>query len=148
MPSASVKPFALDKPRRTRPRVDAWIPIAVIVAVVAIALFRPALEPGPFVSRVTFVNGSEYAFDVDVTGAKADGWMLLGAAAERGETHVADVFDQGGTWNFRFTTQGRVAGEVALSKADLQRGGWRVSIPAAFADTLRADGVVPTTPIR
>jgi hypothetical protein len=147
MPPASVKPFAPDKQRRARPRVDAWIPIAVLAAVVAIALFRPALEPGPFIARVTFVNSTEYAFDVDVAGAKADGWMLLGTAADQASTAVADVFDQGGTWTFRFTTQGRVAGEIKLRKPDLERSDWKVVIPPRYADALRAEGIVPTTPI-
>jgi hypothetical protein len=124
--------------------VDAWIPIAVLVAVVAIAVFRPALEPGPFVSHVTFVNSSEYAFDVDVTGAHADGWMLLGTATDRSSSVVDEVFDQGRTWTFRFTTQGRVAGEITVSKADLERAGWRVTVPPGFAAALRAEGVVPT----
>ena len=148
MPSASVKPVAPDRQRRTRPRVDAWIPIAVLLAVVAIAVFRPALEPGPFISRVTFVNSSEYAFDVDVAGAKADGWMLLGTAADRTSTGIAEVFDQGRTWTFRFTTQGQVAGQIEVSKADLERAGWRVVVPPGFADALRAEGVVPTASVR
>ena len=147
MPSASVKPFAPDKQRRTRTRIDAWIPIAVIAAVLVIVVFRPALEPGPFVSRVSFANSSEYAFDVDVTGAKTDGWMLLGTVADRGDTEVADVFDQGRTWTFRFMTQGLVVGEIEMRRADLERAGWRVEVPPRFADTLRADGVVPTAPI-
>ena len=148
MPSASVKPFAPDRQRRARPRVDAWIPIAVVVAVVAIAVFRPALEPGPFISHVTFVNSSEYAFDVDVTGGKSDGWMLLGTAADRASSNVDEVFDQGRTWTFRFTTQGQVAGEITVSKAELERAGWRVVVPSGFADALRADGVVPTASAR
>lgn len=146
MPSASVKPFAPDRQRRTRPRVDAWIPIAVLAAVLAIVSLRPVLEPGPFVPRVSFVNSSEYAFDVDVTGGKAGGWMLLGTVADNGKTDVAEVFDQGRTWTFRFVTPGQVAGEVEASRAELERAGWRVEVPARFADALRSDGVVPTAP--
>lgn len=148
MPSASVKPFAPDRQRRTRPRVDAWIPIAVLAAVLAIVLFRPALEPGPFVAHVSFVNRSEYAFDVDVTGAKTDGWMLLGSVADRTTTEVADVFDQGRTWTFRFVTQGQVVGEVEVSRAELARARWRIEVPARFADALRADGVGPTASLQ
>jgi hypothetical protein len=73
--------------------------------------------------------------------------MLLGTVADRGSTEVADVFDQGRTWTFRFVTQGQVVGEMEMSRADLQRAGWRVEVPAKFADTLRSDGVVPTAPV-
>ena len=127
--------------------MDAWIPIAVLAAVLAIVLLRPALEPGPFVAGVSFVNSSEYAFDVDVTAAKTDGWMLLGTVADRGKTEVAEVFDQGPTWTFRFVTQGQLAGEVEVSRAELERAGWQLEVPARFADALRADGVVPTAPV-
>jgi hypothetical protein len=147
MPTAYVKPEISDNGRRTRRRVDPWIPIGVLAALLAIVLIRPMVEPGPFIGRVTVVNNSEYAFDVDVSGAKADDWMALGAAAERHSTGVAEVFDQGGTWTFRFTTQGVVAGQVEVSRADLSAAGWQIVIPDRFAAALRADGVVPTSPI-
>jgi hypothetical protein len=147
MPTASVKPFVSDKRRRTRPHIDAWLPIAVVAALAVIVLLRPVLEPGPFVPRVTVVNNSAYAFDVDVAGATG-GWMLLGTAAERGRNGIEDVFDQGSTWTFRFSTQGRVVGEVEQNRADLERAGWQVVIPDRFADQLRTEGVVPTAPVR
>ena len=147
MPTASVQPFISDRERRTRPRIDAWIPIAIVLALIAIVLARPVLEPGPFVSRVTVANSSEYAFDVDIAGADASGWTLLGTIAERGDTSVADVFDQGSTWTFRFVTQGVVAGELTVSRAELERNGWRLVVPDGFAAALRAKEVVPTTPI-
>jgi hypothetical protein len=148
MPTASVRPLISDKRRRTRPNIDVWVPIAVVAALVAIVLLRPVLEPGPFIGRVTVVNNSAYAYDVDVAGAKGGDWMLLGTAAERGSTDVADVFDQGTTWKFRFSTQGRVVGEIDQNRADLERAGWRVVIPDRFADLLRGGGVVPTAPVR
>lgn len=147
MPTAPVRPLISDK-RGTRPHVDPWVPIAVVVALALIVLLRPVLEPGPYVGRVTVVNNSAYAFDVNVAGAKADDWMLLGTAAERGSTGVNDVFDQGATWKFQFSTQGRVVGEIQQKRADLERTGWRVVIPDQFADALRAGGVVPTAPVR
>ncbi len=147
MPKANVKPYISDNDRRTRRLVDPWIPIGVIAALLAIVLFRPLVEPGPFIGRVTVVNNSEYAFDVDVSGAKADEWMQLATAAERQSTGVAEVFDQGRTWTFRFSTQGIVAGQVVVSRAELKAAGWQLIIPDRFADQLRADDVVPTTPI-
>ena len=54
------------------------------------------------------------------------------------------MYDQGSTWTFRFSSQGRVVGDLVSTRADLERGGWRVVIPDTFAESLRADGVVPT----
>lgn len=147
MPTANVKPYISDNDRRTRRLVDPWIPIGVIAALLAIVLFRPLVEPGPFIGRVTVVNNSAYAFDVDVSGAKADEWMLLGTVGEKASTDVAEVFDQGRTWTFRLRTQGLVAGQVEVSRDALKSAGWRLIVPDRFADKLRADEVVPTTPI-
>jgi hypothetical protein len=144
MPTASVRPHLSDGRERTRARINAWVPIAVIASLIAIALLAPSIQPGPFVSRVTVVNNSAYAFDVDVAGAKADDWMLLEIATANASTSVGTVFDQGSTWTFRFTVQGRVLGTVVESRADLANAGWRVSVPAQYADVLRRDGVVPT----
>jgi hypothetical protein len=148
MPTARVRPSISDERRRTRPHIDAWVPIAVLAALAAIVLLRPVLEPGPYVTRVAVVNNSAYAYDIDVAGAKADGWMLIGTAAEQGNTDFADVFDQGDSWTFRFSTQGRIVGEIERNRADLERAGWRVVIPGQFADALRTEGVVPTAPTR
>src|SRR4051794_22130725 len=82
MPSASVKPHVSDDRRRTRLRVDPRIAVAALVALIAIALLAPSIQPGPFVRRVTIVNHSEYAVDVDVSGAQPSGWMALATAAD------------------------------------------------------------------
>ena len=147
MPSAHVKPDIFDNSNRTRYRVDAWIPICVIAALVAIVLIRPSIEPGPFIGRVTVVNNTEYAFEIDVSGAGADEWMPLVTAPERQSTGVAEVYDQGRTWTFRFTTHGVEAGEVKVSRAALSAAGWQFVIPDNLAATLRSRGVAPTSPI-
>jgi hypothetical protein len=144
MPTASVRPDISDGRERTRTRIDVWMPVVVIVSLVAIALLAPSIQPGPFVSGVTVVNNSEYAFDVAVAGAKADDWMLLEIAGVHASTAVGDVFDQGSTWTFRFSVQGRVLGTVVESRADLANAGWQVVVPATYAETLRRDGVLPT----
>jgi hypothetical protein len=148
MPASTVRPYISDNDRRTRPRVDLWIPLAIFAALGAILLVAPTLQPGPFISRVTVVNHSEYAYDVAVSGGSNDGWMLLGTASERADSEVVDVYDQGSTWTFRFTTQGQVAGQISVRRADLERAGWKVVVPARFADALRAQEVLPTAPTK
>jgi hypothetical protein len=144
MPTASVKPYISDPRKRTRLRFDLWVPAAVLAAFVAIALLAPRIQPGPFVGRVTIVNNSAYAFNVDVSEATAGDWMLLGTAAQDGTTSVAAVFDQGSTWTFRFAAQGKVVGEVALTRSDLVASGWQVVVPDGFARLLQRQGVVPS----
>jgi hypothetical protein len=144
MPTASVKPYLSDDRTHARFRVDVWLPIAVIVALIVVAVLAPRLEPGPFIGRVTVVNHSDYAFDVDVAGAKADEWMALGTANDRSSTSVASVFDQGSTWTFRFSVQGRAVGQIVESRADLERAGWQVVVPDRFVAQLRSAGIAAT----
>jgi hypothetical protein len=144
MPTASVKPYLSDRHTRARFRYDVWLPIAVLVALIVVAALAPRLKPGPFIASVTVVNHSEYVFDVDVAGAKADGWMPLGAAPAGASTSISAVFDQGSTWTFRFSVEGRMVGEIVALRADLARAGWQVVIPARFTTELRVAGVAPT----
>jgi hypothetical protein len=121
-----------------------WIPAVVIASLIAIALVSPTLRTGPFIRSVTVVNNGEYAVDVAVAGANPRDWTLLGTAADHASTEIATVFDQGSTWTIRFTTQGRVLGDVVRSRADLASRGWRIELPERFVEALRRAGVVPT----
>ena len=121
-----------------------WLPIAVLAALIVVALLAPRLQPGPFIRRVTVVNHSEYAFDVDVAGSNTDEWMPLGTANVRSSTSVASVFDQGATWTIRFRVQGRELGQIVESRAELERAGWQVVVPERFVAQLRSSGVAAT----
>jgi hypothetical protein len=144
MPTAYVEPFIDDDRRRSRTQITRWVPAVVIAALIAIAAISPTLQPGPFIRTVTVVNTSEYAVDVAVAGASAHGWTLLGTAVDHASTPISTVFDQGSTWTIRFTTQGRVLGDIVSSRADLSSNGWRIEVPDRFVQALRTEGVVPT----
>jgi hypothetical protein len=144
MPTASVKPYLSDDRTRRRFRSDVWLPIAVLAALVAVAVLAPRLEPGPFVGRVTVVNHSEYAVDIDVAGAKTGEWMPLGTAGVRASTSIASVFDQGSTWTFRFSVQGHELGQIVESRAELASAGWQVVVPDRFIAQLRSSGAAAT----
>ena len=144
MPTASVKPYLSDD-TRSRFRYDVLLPIAVLVAVIVVAVLAPRLKPGPFVGSVTVGNHTDYAFDVDVAGAKTDGWMALGTVPADASTSIAAVFDQGSTWTFRFSVQGRFVGEIGVRRADLVSARWQVVVPARFGAQLQIDGVAPTS---
>ncbi len=130
----------------TLPRWLGWV--AAVVAVLLVTVAASAVLRGPrFVSQVSLVNPSAYALDVQVAGADRDGWMLLGTATPNTVSVVAQVVDQGDTWVFRVGAQGVGGGDFAISRADLVRSGWRVTIPAAVIARLQAQSipVSPTT---
>jgi hypothetical protein len=144
MPTASVKPYISDDRTRAHVRPEVWLAAAVLAALIVVAVLAPRLQPGPFVHRVTLVNHSEYAFDVDVAGGHAGDWMPLGTVAERESVAIASVFDQGSRWTFRFSVQGRDVGEIVESRADLASNRWQVDIPERFIAELHDQRIAPT----
>jgi hypothetical protein len=144
MPTASVKPYISDGSARTRLRADIWLPIAVIAALVFVAVLQPRLKPGPYVERVTIVNHTAYAFDVEVADKSADDWLPLGTTDDHSTVNLGSVFDQGSTWTFRFSVEGTILGTVVESRSNLASAGWDVEIPQRFADQIHSEGVAPT----
>jgi hypothetical protein len=131
---------------RLRIRSLWWLPPALVVVIVTVAVIPRVLANPATVSRVTVANPTPYPMEIDVTGAHRDGWMGLGTAERESTTVMQSVVDQGDTWTFHFRSQGLDAGELQLSKNELQRSGWRVAIPAAVGERLARQGVPPPPP--
>jgi hypothetical protein len=119
--------------------------VAAAVAAVVLAVVAAGLARGPaFVDEVDVVNRSPYELLVDVRGGPDDGWVRLGYVDQDGSTVVRDVLDQGGSWTFRFRTQGRDGGQLTVSRSALARAEWRIDVPDAVEARLRAAGAPPS----
>lgn len=110
------------------------------VIVVAVALL-PGMRMPTFVRRLTVSNPTPYGIEVEVTTAQRDGWLGVGGFPPGSTRAVDQVIDQGGNWVFRFTYGGQDVGQIALSRAELKRTNWRVTIPAELGDRLAAAGL-------
>jgi len=110
------------------------------VALVAVSRFLP---PASFVARVEVENRSEYAVALRVAERSGESWTPLGTAQAKQVTAFEDVYDQGGTWVFEFA-HGPFGREVTMSRDDLRRGGWRVTVPDELIAQLRAASTPPT----
>jgi hypothetical protein len=109
--------------------------LAVVVAGLLVwsALFTGVfalVRDADFVDRVTIVNPTERALDVDVSGSAHRGWTGLATVEPRSTTDVEQVVDQGRHWVFRFTDAGAPVGEVRVSRDRLAHDGWRVRAPS------------------
>ncbi len=131
----------LGAPRSWSPRPVhlLWV-LAAAVVLAAGLLIAPLLRMPAHVDAISFENPTPY----DITVAANDGddtdWTPVGTV-EAGESVIFErVYDQGDQWVFRFSSQGRDAGELARTRAQLEEAGWQVAIPASVGATLRADG--------
>jgi hypothetical protein len=87
------------------------------------------------VKSFTVVNPTPYDIGVEITDAQREGWLSLGDAEDRRATTFQEVLDQGGVWIVRFADG--EAGELRVTRADLERNGWRVQIPSEAEARLR-----------
>jgi hypothetical protein len=87
------------------------------------------------VDHVTVSNPTSLALDIDAGGAPSGDWTPAGDVDPKSTETFAEVIDQGDTWWFRATSGGNVA-TWDVSRAQLEREGWRVSVPDAVGAQL------------
>lgn len=132
-------------PRRARWRAVAGSELVLLIVAAAIAagIGRVVLDAPPSIDQVAVTNVSEYDVTVQVSSGDRDGWTSLTTVGRRSTRVVVDVLDQGDTWVFRFTAQGRNGGELHVDRSDLEFTDWAVTVPDHVIDHLRAIGTPP-----
>jgi hypothetical protein len=128
-------------------RYMGWLVGAVCFAAIVVAILPRVFVDPARVDRVTFVNHTVYAAEVEVTDAQRSGWLRLGTAERGATTSMTRVVDQGDEWIFRFGAQGLDGGELRMTKSDLIRSQWEVVIAEPIAKRLAQEGAAPS-PIR
>jgi hypothetical protein len=107
-----------------------------------------AVEGPSYVDRLTIRNATPYLVEVEVTSGDREGWLDLGPVSA-GERHdFADVIDKGDRWAVRLSSAGTDGGELVMSRDELERGGWVVTISDQVSARLAANGATPPTPRR
>ena len=134
------------RPRSERTLVPRDVVLIVVAAVlgITVVLGTYAAVRGPdLVERVRVVNETPYLLDVEVRGGAGDGWLRLGPVSP-GESHdFASVVDQGERWVFHVTDGPYDGREFSMTRADLERARWQVTIPRVVQSRLEAGGAVP-----
>jgi hypothetical protein len=113
-------------------------PIGTIVGVVAVAIAMAVVFFG--VSRL--VGSPDVVDRIEIRNPTGDVVDVLARADERSaEVPVAivepnrravaqGVIDQGDTWIFVFRVSGEAVGEIRMSRTDLERAHWRITVPS------------------
>ena len=140
------RPSRADRPARPFGRFVRSDAVAIVIAIAAVLVVGIVLLAGPArVDRLTVANPTDYDLSIRLAPSTDGAWLpfaVMGASSTR---QFRDVVDQGDTWVFHFRAQGRDAGDLTISRADLKASGWQVTIPDSVVTRLRQLGV-PTSP--
>lgn len=138
-------------PTLTRPRpaqearAGRLLVAAGIAAIVAIGVvLGPGVHTRSVVQRLSVTNPSPYSLQIDITGVDHDGWLNLGTVGRDSGREFREVLDQGSTWVVRFRSGGHDAGEVVVTRADLERNGWELQVPQEVSERLMEANVAPS----
>lgn len=132
-------------PRRPQSASAASVTLVVAGLLIALGVAVPvarlgAGEPRQF-RRLTVQNPTPYIVNVEVARVGEDTWLDVGSFRRDTRRPVDEVADQGARWVFRFSYGGVEAGELAVSRAQMARDRWTVTVPTEVADRLRVAGM-------
>jgi len=117
--------------------------IAVVLTVVVCLAVSTSLEAPGTISQLTVVNPSHWAARVAVASTPGGAAVPVGTVEAQADRAFQGVLDHSGTWVLKFSYLG-VNEELAISRSDLAKAGWKVQIPDAFGARLQQAGTAPT----
>ena len=120
--------------------VSPWYVVAVVAGIALLIVVARFLEPPSVVSGITVDNSTRYDLSIAVRSGESNSSMAVGSARRSATTTFREVVDQGDTWTFHFSAQGEVGGEVRIAKADLEKAGWKLTVPATVSDDAPGEG--------
>jgi hypothetical protein len=124
----------------------AAVVVGGLVALVLLVAGTQALAGPGVIEQVTVDNPTPYQVEVAVSGSDGGSQLALGPVAA-GEHHAfASVVDQGDRWVVHVTSARSDGGEFVLSRAELERTKWVITIPAEVASRLTANGASSRPP--
>ena len=121
--------------------VTTLVVAGLVTTLVWLAIFH---EPGRVDIEVT--NPTGYDIAIEVQSRPGEGWMPIGTIPRESKRGLAELFDLGSHWTFRFSAQGIRAGTADFSRSDLEAAQWKLDIPPAI-DRLLHDRGVPLSPL-
>lgn len=125
-------------------RLPQEVLLVVAALLVAVGLSRGPLATPATIDRLVVDNPTEYDLQVTARGPDERSSVAI-ATVSRGQQHlVEEVIDQGDSWVFHFAGQGRDGADLTVSRDDLARAGWVLTVPDEIAQDLRSKGAPPT----
>ena len=119
------------------------MPVVVIVAsgilaAVLLVVLGRLVRNLEYVAHVELRNERDTLVDVWVRGAERGSWLPLAPVEPGQRVVVRDVVDQGDQWVFAVREGDTTVARYPMSRADLERSGWRVTLGADVQEAGRA----------
>jgi hypothetical protein len=125
------------RPRKPPRASLMWI-VPVVLAVAASVFVLNLAQSVPGRDVITVQNQTGAYVTVNAKGDRG-GWLGLGTVDPKSRTEFESVADQGGVWRFRLTVGPDWIGEIVRTRDQLERSGWKITIPPGAADQLRPE---------
>lgn len=127
-------------------REIALLAAAGLVALAVILGASAAVEGPSYIDRLTIHNATPYAVEIDVASGLGGARLDLGPVSP-GERHdFSTVVDHGDRWVVRVSSAGIDGGQLEVSRSELERRGWVVTLSDAVSARLAANGATVATP--
>jgi|KBSSwiStaDraftv2_1062776.scaffolds.fasta_scaffold957671_1 opacity protein-like surface antigen len=132
----------------TDERLGVGAVITIVIAVLALLLvgWTGQLAAPRHVDHLVIDNPAAWSATVDARRVGAAGWTGIGTVGPATKREYSEVLDMGANWNLRFRAPGGVEVTTVVTRDELKRSGWTMSVPAAFAAAAKAAGLPPSTP--
>ncbi len=124
--------------------IVATVLITVLAAALALLVVVPATRSPAFVDRITVVNPHPWSVEVAVAGEEGGAELPIASVGRERSHTVHDVLDQGRSWSFTFAYGGVDGGQLVISRSELERTGWTITVPEGFAARMRMAGMGPS----
>jgi hypothetical protein len=103
-----------------------------------------ACDEVSYVDNLTIENPTDYDLLVDVRREDSSAALRLGVVDKRTTAVREQVIDMGPVWVYQFRYQGVDAGELSISRADMEADDWKIVIPEAIGTRLQEQGIPPS----
>jgi hypothetical protein len=139
------RPSRADRPALSLGRYVRADATAITIAIAAVLLVGIIVLAGPArIGHLSVTNASEYDINIELTSGQSGTWLPFAVVGQRSTREFQDVLDQGDTWVFAVSAQGRTGGEITVSRTDLEAAGWKFTVPDSAIERIRQDGAPPS----
>ena len=117
--------------------------IAAVGLLVLLLLLEASSDPRR-VAKLTVTNPSPYQVNLEISDAREERWLDLGAVGREKSRTIEELPDLGDGWVFRFSSGGVDGGRLEVTRATLRDAGWKITVPPGVAERFEAAGLTPS----